>query len=81
MLWSLVMLAIVALGCPSAVTGKSRAEIEAEIDEFVEAVLECQEIPGLSLSVVKAGQVRTKRVRCVRVLVIVFVAEGGPPKK
>jgi CubicO group peptidase (beta-lactamase class C family) len=35
----------------------TKPEVEARIDEFIENVMECRDIPGLSLSVIKDGEV------------------------
>ena len=37
--------------------GQSRGQLETDIDEFVETVLNCTDIPGLTLTVVRDGQV------------------------
>ena len=36
--------------------GQSRGQLETDIDEFVETVLNCTDIPGLSLTVVRDYQ-------------------------
>ena len=46
-----------ALAAISVIVNPSTAQLEAEIDEFVETVLNCTDIPGLTLTVVRDGQV------------------------
>ena len=50
-----VMLVIV-LSLLSIFLGQSRGQLETDIDEFVETVLNCTDIPGLSLTVVRDYQ-------------------------
>ena len=53
-----------ALAVISVMVNPSTAQLEAEIDELVEAVLNCTDIPGLALTVVRDGQVhRTAEYR------------------
>ena len=47
---------IIVLSLLSMFLGQSRGQLKAEIDEFVETVLNCTDIPGLSLTVVRDNQ-------------------------
>ena len=61
MLWSwiLLILAVQGSGAVSGSTGPALQDddIKARIDSFVEHTMECIGIPGVSLAVVKDGQV------------------------
>ena len=51
------------LGVMSVIVAPSTAQLEADIDELVDAVLNCTDIPGLALTVVRDGQVTAQTSR------------------
>ena len=47
-------------------------DIEAEVDAFVAEVMQCANIPGLSLTIVRDGEVRNRSSTCKKTLIALW---------
>ena len=52
-----LLISVLLLSFSSGEKESIKPDVEERIDEFIEAVMECGEVPGLSLGVVRDGEV------------------------